>query len=170
MRKFIGPMKGIFCTSVIALTVLSASASAAMENVRYLDFRTNGIYVTNSTGNSGSLEVSWNPSYELNSSWSLRGLVGVASLKGEDGTLMMSEYGVMAAYDFMPKWEIELGGGIQSWSGEDTSPMIMTNVLKTLEAPLFGYVDRVFAGFSQVSHDESTSVFKVGVTASFGAK
>ena len=170
MRNFIDPMKGVICTSVIALTVLSAPVFAAIENLSYLDFRTNGIFVTNSTGNSGSIEVSWNPSYELNSDWSVRGLVGAASLKGEDGTLMMTEYGVMGAYDFMPTWEVELGAGIQSWSGQETSPMIATNVLKTLEAPLLGYVDRVFAGFSQVSHEESTSVFKVGVTATFGAK
>ena len=157
--------------SVLAIAGIcfgTQSTFAAMENFSYKSFRVNGFFATNSSGNSLSPELSWNPSYSLNEKWNLRGIVGAAAVKGVDESILMTEYGVMAAYKVMPTWEIEAGAGMQSWAGEDTSPMFSANVIKTLPEKYAKYIDGVFAGYSMVSHEEATSVFKVGVTLNFG--
>lgn len=156
---------------VLAFALISNTAFSAVEGLSYKSFRANGIFATNSVGNSLSAGLSWNPSYAINSKFDVRGIVGLAPLKGaDDETFMMSEYGVLAAYEVAPAWELELGAGMQSWSGQDTSPMMSANIIKTLSAPYMGVVDGFFAGYSMVTHEEATSEFKVGVTFSFGGK
>jgi hypothetical protein len=154
--------------AVAGLCLVSQLTFAMPENLTYKNFRAHGVLATNSTGNSFSGGASWNPSYAINSKFDVRGFLGIAPLKGEDETFMMSEFGVMAAYDVLPTWEVEVGAGMQSWSGQDTSPMIAANVIKTLSEPYMGIVDGLYAGYSMVSHDEAASVFKLGVTISFG--
>ena len=168
MNKKMNPLKGLLAQGLLASLLVSGSAMASFENVTYKDFRANGIYATSTTGNSYSGELSWHPNYALNSSWDLRGIIGFAPLKGEDETFIMSEYGVMAAYNINPEWEVEAGAGLQSWSGQDTSPMFSANVVKSLTEPYWGLVDGLFAGYSMVAHDEAASIVKVGITLSFG--
>jgi hypothetical protein len=168
MNKKMNPLKGLLAQGLLASLLVSGSAMASFENFTYKDFRANGIYATSTTGNSYSGELSFHPNYALNSSWDLRGIIGFAPLKGEDETFIMSEYGVMAAYNINPEWEVEAGAGLQSWSGQSSSPMVSANVLKSLKEPFMGYVNQLFAGYSMVSHDEPASEFKIGVTFSFG--
>jgi hypothetical protein len=151
-----------------SLTLASQSVWASLENLSYKHFRANGFFATNSTGNSLSPELSWNPNYKLNDKWNLRGLVGAAPIKGTDENIMMTEYAVGAAYQIKPSWEIEVAGGMQSWSGEQTSPMAGANVIKTFSETKMKYIDGFFAGVSQVAHDEATTIVKFGVTLSFG--
>ena len=158
----------VACLLGLALLV---GGRAHAEDFRYLDFRANGLMVNNSTGDTFSGEASWHPSYAFGSDWKAVGIVGLAPLKGESETIILSEFGVAASYTFLPAWTAELGVGMQSWSGKAavSSSMLNANVLWSLGEPFMGYVDKVFAGYSMVNHEEKTSEIKVGVTVTFGS-
>lgn len=158
--------------SVFYLMLLSNSAKAEfkMENIKKMDFRAAGIYLTNSAGNSFSSELSWNPSYAFTSDWTLLGNVGVSPLKGKSGTFIMSEFGVLGGYKINQSYEVEVGAGLQAWSGQSTASMINVNALWKLSTPYMGHFDRLFFGYSLVNQSASTSEFKIGITMSFGSE
>ena len=157
-------MKRLLLFSIAALAIGESQA-----NPTYLNFRANGVFVTNTSGNSFSAELGWNPAYQFNNKWSVRGNFGLAPLKGKSKTFLMSEFGVLGAYTINPTWEVEAGAGLQMWSGKSNALMENVNVLWKLPTPFMGLVDKVFAGYSLVNQDISTSMIKAGVTITFGS-
>lgn len=147
----------------------SAMADFSMADINHKEFRAGGIYLTNSSGDSFSGVLSWNPSYAINSDWSIRGNVGASALKGTTETFIMSEYGLLAGYKINSAFEIELGAGMQNWSNESTASMMNLNVLWNMGAPVLGLFDRVFAGYTTVNQDTKTTELKLGVTITFGS-
>jgi hypothetical protein len=157
----------VFC---VLLLSNSAKAEFKIENIKKMDFRAAGIYLTNNTGNSFSSELSWNPSYAFTSDWTLLGNIGVSPLKGKSGTFIMSEFGVLGGYKINQSFEVEAGAGLQAWSGQSTASMINVNALWNIGTPYLGLFDRLFVGYSLVNQDASTSEFKIGITMSFGSE
>jgi hypothetical protein len=140
-----------------------------MTDVDKMDFRASGIYLNNSAGDSFSGELSWNPSYSINPDWTVRGNVGLSPQKGTSETFIMSEFGLLGGYKINQAWEVEVGAGLQSWSNESTASMVNLNVLWNMGAPLLGYFERIFAGYSLVNQEKVTNEIKIGVTMTFGS-
>lgn len=146
----------------------SAFAEFKMDDIKLTEFRANGIYSSNTTGNTTSGELGWFPSYSIHSDWSVRGFLGLSPFKGTADTYVMSEFGILGGYKINPQLEVELGAGIQA--GKSTSAsMITSNVLWSLEKPFMGYVEKIFAGYSSVSFDVPSSQIKLGIILTFGS-
>jgi len=69
-------------------------------------------------GKAGALSVTWNPTYKLASSLSLKGYLGgvLANVFAGSG-FGIGDLGLVLKYDLSPSFSVEAGGGFQYWTG-----------------------------------------------------
>ncbi|MCM2277374.1 MAG: hypothetical protein NDJ89_04805 [Oligoflexia bacterium] len=147
---------------------ISRGALAGGESLSLLEFRTNGIFATNETGETYSGQLGWNPSYLLSESLTLRGNVGGSVFKGALAEkFLVLDFGALAGYAISPALEAELGAGIQNWSSRGTWFCATGTVSWNFEQRLLNLVDRVFAGYSRVFQTSASNEFRLGIGISF---
>jgi len=171
-RNCISNLKLAAAATCMLLACNAARAESNVSDIKLTDLRAGGIYVTNSNGNSGSGIVSWNPSYVIDESWSVGANVGVSSIKGKaNKSLLLTDFGISAGYKIDPTWSVELGAGSQTWTDVAAASTITLNGLYSFgAAPLFGYFDRAYAGFTSVDQKAATTEVQIGLTMSFGSE
>ena len=151
------------CTSLLSLSVAQAG------ELSLLDARLEGVYATNSVGNSSSGVLSWLPSYQVMDKLAVKGNFGVSAYAGtNDDTITIINTGALVSYDVMDILSVELGGGAQTWLDNSTYGMGTLNVAWKPASPIFGRINKVVAGYSYVATDEPTSEIRVGVEFNFG--
>jgi hypothetical protein len=99
---------------------LGAAGGAAAEGpgINWLSFRGNWVAAVQSGGNSFSGELAWTPAARLNEDFSLRAVLGATVLKGRFGSNFVAMDGeLLLGIRSLAPWELELGPGLQRWSG-----------------------------------------------------
>lgn len=97
----------------------SASSSTEMSCGSWNQVQLGGGAMFDSDGGkAGALSVTWNPTYNLASSLSLKGYLGgvLANVFVGSG-FGIGDLGLVLKYDFSPSFSVEAGGGFQYWTG-----------------------------------------------------
>ena len=156
--------------SLLAIALVSVSLSApaahAMPGISMMQFQGNGYAATQTGGgNVFTGQASWNPTMNLGVI-DVRGNVGAALMKnGFDSKFVSFNYQVLANYSIFSSLSVEAGGGLQTWmSNGGTHPIFSGNAVWGFPTKLFGYFNRIFAGYSKfLLTGNSTDEFRLGV-------
>ncbi len=156
-------------TGAVAVLAIFPSLTAHAGGLSLLDSRLEGVYATNSVGNSSSAVLSWLPSYEVMSGLAVKGNFGLSAYAGaDDSTITVINAGALVSYDVMDMLAIEVGGGAQTWPDNSTYGVGTLNVVWKPASPILGRINKVVAGYSYVATEEPTSEIRVGVEFNWG--
>lgn len=117
------------------------------------NFRVNALYLSYFTGTSVSGGVFWAPRVRHAGGWSTGLVVGLSLLKenysGSLRVFLAPEIQVLSSYQFYPRFNLEVGGGLQKWLTSDGGilPMLTTNLHYSLNG-FMGIFDSVYLGYS----------------------
>ncbi len=154
----------VLAASTLWLPADTAHASGAGLSI--LQFQGNAYMATQKGGgNVISGQTSWNPTLELVALY-VRGSLGLSVLKNAfGGKFLATHVQGLAGMDLFWNFSPEAGGGLQTWVGNGgTHPIITGHLVKNLNSPWFGSVNRLFAGYSHyLLSGNTTSEIKLGV-------
>jgi len=123
------------------------SQSAALADPGLLSFRVNGLAISQAGGGQVfSGEANWVPQLELPLGFKLRGELGFGLLKNLFGDRYLEfHYQAFGGYEFLAPVGIEVGAGMETWSGNGgTHALLSSNLVLKLSY----FIDTVFGGFS----------------------
>jgi len=121
------------------------------DPIQLFKFRIFPLAVFQSSRDSFSLGASWNPRLESQKGTYFFGNLALAPVLGSDGNLFLSaNYEVFFAIAFLPRWEIEMGVGAQTWFLDPvtTSGIFSLNFAHHFNTKLLSIFDRAFVGYS----------------------
>jgi hypothetical protein len=150
----------------------SAGGGFFKGQLHWKDIRVDGMVITqNSGGNFDTAGVAWNPLYQWSSGWGVRGVFGLFPVKSnQDGSFYVTDIEFLASYGTFSKAQIgfELGGGVQSWTGQSGSKSLSSfNV--TSSAFTRYNVSRLLLGVSTLSYpySDNTVEYRLGAVFEF---
>lgn len=135
---------------------------------RYLDFRLASLgALQRSGGTSIAAAITWNPSYRLNSVFSLEaGLGGYTLRKEGSGILVALEYGLLLNIDTGRDWRFHLGSGLHTWIGYGGTSLAVSGGIAhplSIQRSILRHVDRVYVDYSVLLASELTHLLRVGI-------
>lgn len=152
----------------LAFTLSSVAQAASNSGTSLLALRAHGSYFTNAGGETITGGVSWNPGFSLSDSLSLRGDIGATFPKSSlDSVFVAIHYGALVGWQFAQNWEVEAGGGMETWLERTTAPYAAGNLHRLFSGKLLGLFDRAFLGGSYQFRDTATTEIRAGLGISF---
>ncbi|MCC7442567.1 MAG: toxin-antitoxin system YwqK family antitoxin [Bdellovibrionales bacterium] len=116
-------------------------------------------------------QLFWNPTLFLGETFYLRGAIGATMLKGEtwiedresfvalENTVLVGFY-----YSNLPALAVELGGGLQTWTGIRSDLMGSANLIWERQEPIAGLIRRFSLGYGLVLGElQPTHLFRIGL-------
>lgn len=155
-----------FCSLFFnALIVSALMSSSAQAMISLFDFQANGLAaIQQSGGNTFTGQFSWNPEVDLGVI-GVRGNLGASYMKGTmDNNFLAFNYQAFLKLSVVGPLIAELGGGMESWSGNGgTHPIFSGNL--ALEVPgLLLRLNRLFLGYSRFNlPNNTTSEYRAGI-------
>lgn len=109
-----------------------------------------GMYIWQNGGSSWTGEFAWTPQYNITSDFGVRANLGGSILKGMTSDhFTMLDYELLLNYTFITQWEIEAGGGAQTWIDHGgTRPAVSATYAFKPKEKLFTFVDSIFATYT----------------------
>ena len=163
-----------FCLLAIVTSVAVRAEEKTSTAFTWKSLEISGIYVTQGANqNSTSAEAAWTPAFRINSSLAVRGNFGVAALRANDiygnqTTFTMIDVEALFRYYLTPDWDLDIGGGIQTWVNQGGgNGVVSANLGYDLTSPWLGFVDRLFDGYSDAFQNVNANEFRAGFGLNF---
>lgn len=169
-----GLMAAVACLIAIHGTANAASPKAegaptasakAESSTELMNFQASGLAGMQSTGgNTFTGQVAWTPRMALGEKLGVRGVLGGSLFKGGlENRFMVADAQALASYN-LSSLQLEAGGGMQMWLGQDVlAPIASANVAKKLNNRMFGLIDRFVLGYSYALGAAQTHQAKLGI-------
>lgn len=152
----------LFFSALMVSVLMSSSAHAIIS---LFDFQANGLAATQqSGGNTYTGQFSWNPEVDLGL-FGVRGNLGASYMKGTmDNKFLAYNYQAFLKLSLIGPLIAELGGGMESWSGNGgTHPILSGNLALEVPGLLLG-LNRLFLGYSRFNlPNNTTSEYRAGI-------
>lgn len=162
-------MKKLLYSCFILLVPLATYASAS-QNPQFLAFSVEPVAAFQSKGYTVSGFLNYTPRYHFNEQMYARLNLGFSLFKNKtESNFLVMDTEALGGYFFTPNWGAELGGGIQTFFGNNggTSLAMSGNLVYRLSNKLV-IIDRFTAGYTMVLLSNATThEIRLGVGASF---
>jgi hypothetical protein len=126
------------------------------------DFRVEGVGAFGE-GNSYSAMLSYLPRYALFDQFDIKGNIGASLYKGVNQLTPVFNTGLLLGYQPLSPLLVEVGGGLQTWVGESSAPLVNANVAWVPAEPLLGRVQKIVAGYSRAFFEAPINEVRVGI-------
>ena len=156
--------------TVFCFGVLNSSPNAQAGDHRTLEFwqfRLGGIYATNTSGETYSGQLTWNPELHLGKLFSLIGNLGASYFKSNlDTKFTVVDYGGILGIN-LGKLTLEGQAGIQSWTNRKSYTLVGGGLTYRFVGRKLGLFDRIFVGYNTLLDSGDTKEIKAGIGFSF---
>jgi len=164
ISKMASRLVWVVCSWVMSFGLSLSHAQGDAFHLK--DFRIEGVGAFGN-GNSYSAIVSYLPRYSVLSQLDIKGNIGASLYKGANALTPVINAGLLVGYQPLSPLLVELGGGLQVWTGSGSAPIVNGNLAWVPEVPILGRVHKVVAGYSRAFFEAPVNEVRVGVEFNF---